>query len=116
MNKVWFTNLAATSEILGITGRDIYGVVNGDKTEILIPVHQQIATSSSYPYICVDGADGENGEEDIPEGGNIVATINADGTITVQHWMITNAYTDAAGTSLAGYYGYVVRGAVLTKK
>ena len=108
--------MPAASIALGIDGRPIYGVVNEDKTEILIPVHQQIATSSSYPYVAVDGADGEEGEEDIPEGGNLVATIGADGTITVQNWMIVNAYTDEGGTSLAGYFGYVVKGAVLTKK
>ena len=116
LNTVWFTNLPAASIALGIDGRPIYGVVNEDKTEILIPVHQQIATSSNYPYVAVDGADGEEGEEDIPEGGNLVATIGADGTITVQNWMIVNAYTDEGGTSLAGYFGYVEKGAVLTKK
>lgn len=111
LSKVWIYNL-----VEGGSGSDpVYGVVNEEKTEIHIPVGQEIAKSSSYGLIALEGFYGEDGEEDIPLGGYITGIIDADGTITLQDWFGSHVYNDAAGTSSAGWYNIFQAGVVLKK-
>lgn len=85
VSKVWISNM-----VPGGTSEKVYGVVNDDKTEIRIPVGQTIAISSSYSSITLEGFVGAEGDESIPTGGNVIGTIAADGTITIQDWFGSN--------------------------
>lgn len=110
LNKVWIGNL-----VPGGSSLKVYGVVNDDKTELHIPVAQDIAASSSYPLIALEGFYGEEGDEDIPTGGYITFAIAADGTLTAMDWFGSHVYSDTAGTS-AGWYNIMQSGIVFTKK
>jgi hypothetical protein len=81
VSKVWISNMVPEG-----TSLKVYGVVNDEKTEIRIPVGQEIAQSSAYSSITLEGFVGAEGEESIPTGGNIIGTIAADGTITIEDW------------------------------
>lgn len=85
VSKVWISNMVPSG-----TSEKVYGVVNDDKTEIRIPVGQTIAISSSYSSITLEGFVGAEGDESIPTGGNVIGTIAADGTITIQDWFGSN--------------------------
>lgn len=112
LSKVWITNL-----VNGGSSADspVYGIVNEEQTEIHIPVGQEVATSSSYGLIALEGFYGPDGDEDIPLGGFISGTIDADGTITLQDWFGSHVYEDAAGTSSLGWYNIFQSGVVLKK-
>ena len=111
LNKVWITNLVKGGSS---ASSPVYGVVNEERTEIHIPVGQEIAVSSSYPHILLEGFYGAEGEEDIPTGGYITGLIDENGTITIQDWFGSHVYTDDAGTS-AGWYNIFQAGVVLKK-
>lgn len=110
LSKVWISNF-----VNGGSNKKVYGKVNADKTEILIPVKQEILESASYPHILLDGFSDEEGEVEIPVGGNIVGTIAEDGAITIQDWFGSQVYTDEAATESAGWYNVYLRGVVLKK-
>jgi hypothetical protein len=110
VSKVWISNL-----VPGGSSLKVYGTVSDDKTEIRIPVGQEIATSSSYPKILLLGYDGET-EDDIPTGGYISGTITSDGTITIKDLFASGVFSDDAATDLLGYYNAVLGGSVWTKK
>lgn len=110
LSKVWIGNLVPSGSNL-----KVYGVVTDDKTELRIPVGQEIASSSSYPHILLEGFRGEDGDEDIPNGESILATIDADGTITIQDWFGSHVYTDDAASASAGWYNIIMGGTVLKK-
>lgn len=112
LSKVWITNL-----VNGGSSSDspVYGTVNEDKTEIYIPVGQEVATSGSYGLIALEGFYGAEGEEDIPLGGYITGLIDADGTITLQDWFGSHVYQDAAGTQSLGWFNLFQAGVVLKK-
>lgn len=110
LSKVWITNLVPNG-----TSLKVYGTVNAEKTEIHIPVGQEIAKSSSYPHILLEGFYGKDGEEDIPTGGYITGIIAENGTITIQDWFGSCVYTDDAATASAGWYEIVMSGAVWKK-
>ena len=111
LNKVWITNFVNGGSS---ASSPVYGIVNDEKTEIHIPVGQEIAVSSSYPHILLEGFYGAEGEEDIPTGGYITGIIDANGTITIQDWFGSHVYKDDAGTS-AGWYNIFQAGVVLKK-
>ena len=111
LNKVWITNLVKGGSS---ASSPVYGVVNEERTEIHIPVGQEIAVSSSYPHILLEGFYGAEGEEDIPTGGYITGLIDENGTITIQDWFGSHVYSDDAGTS-AGWYNIFQAGVVLKK-
>ena len=67
VSKVWISNMVPEG-----TSLKVYGVVNDEKTEIRIPVGQEIAQSSAYSSITLEGFVGAEGEESIPTGGNII--------------------------------------------
>lgn len=112
LSKVWIGNLVPGT---GGTSLKVYGTVNAEKTEIHIPVKQDIAKSSSYPHILLEGFYGEEGDENIPTGGYITGIIAEDGTITIQDWFGSLVYTDDAATDIAGFYNLIVSGAVWKK-
>ena len=91
LNTVWISNLVPDG-----TSLKVYGIVSEDKTEILIPVEQEIARSSSYPHIRLEGFVDAALEEGITTGGNIKGTIAADGTITLENAFGSCVYTDDA--------------------
>jgi len=111
VKKVWIENL-----VLGGTSLDVYGIVNDDMSEIRIPVMQEIAKSSSYPLIRLEGWYGPNGDDVIPQGKYITVTIAPDkNSMTIQDWFGSHVYSDAAGTTSAGWYNIFQAGVVLTK-
>ncbi len=108
LSKVWIGNL-----VPGASNQKVYGTVNAEKTEIHIPVGQEIAKVSSYPHVLLDGFYGEEGEEDIPTGGYITGIIAEDGTITIQDWFGSHIYTDEAATN--SWYEIMMSGSVWKK-
>lgn len=108
--KVWIYNICSAG--CG-SATPVYGTVNNEKTEIHIPVGQATASSSSYDII-LEGFRGEEGEEDIATGDYILGYIANDGTITIQDWYGTHAYTKGTTTS-AGWYDIMYSGTVWTK-
>lgn len=129
LSKVWITNLVNGGSS---PSTPVYGIVNEEKTQILIPVAQEIATSSGYPHILLEGfygnhqtygiddehgADGDDIEtaSDIPSGDNIVGLIAPDGTITIIDWIGSHVYSDDAATASAGWYNIVQHGVVMKK-
>lgn len=109
-SKVWIYNICSAG--CG-SSTPVYGTVNDDKTEIHIPVGQATANSSSYDIV-LEGFRGEEGEEDIATGDYILGYIASDGTITIQNWYGTHAYTKGTTTS-AGWYDIMFPGVVWTK-
>lgn len=107
--KVWIGNL-----VPGGSSVKVYGTVNEEKTELRIPVGQEIAKSASYPQIILEGFYGPDGDEDIPTGKYITGDIASDGTITIQDLFGSHVYSDEAGTS-AGWYEIVLANSVWKK-
>jgi CBS domain-containing protein len=112
LSKVWISNFVNGGSS---ASTPVYGVVNAEKTEIRIPVKQVIATSTSYPFISLDGYYGPSGEEEIKKGGYITGTIAADGTITMVDEFGSGVYSDADGTNYLGAYNFYKAGAILKK-
>lgn len=109
LNKVWITNLVPGGSS---SNSPVYGIVNADKTELLIPVLQETAISSSYPHIVLKGYDGES-EEELQD--NVKCKIAADGTITIKDIFGAYVYGDDAMSDGLGWYELVLQNAVLTK-
>lgn len=110
INTVWIGNM-----VPGGTSKQVYGIVNEDRTEIKIPVGQTIATSSSYPSILLN-AFAYPEYDAIEAGGNITAYIvEEDGQIYI---VIRDFYGsqvfDASGASL-GWFELLL-GSVWTKQ
>lgn len=109
LNKVWIYNLVPGGSS---SNSPVYGIVNEEKTELLIPVEQETAISSSYPHIVLYAYDGETAEfiED-----NMKCDIASDGTITIKDQFGSYVYGDDAMTQGLGWYERVLPGAVLKK-
>lgn len=111
VKKVWIQNLVPNG-----TNLDVYGIVNDDMSEIRIPVMQEIYKSSTYPLVRLEGYYGPTGDDFIPQGGYITVEIAADkSSMTIKDDFGSHVYNDAAGTSAAGWYNYMLTGVVLTK-
>lgn len=110
LSKVWISNLVPDG-----TSLKVYGTVNDDKNEIRIPVLQEIASSSSYPHILLEGFYDAGLNEEIEGGGYITGKIAADGTITIENGFGSHVYTDAAATQSAGWYNIMLPPVVFTK-
>lgn len=111
VSKVWISNL-----VPGGTSLKVYGVVTNDNKELHIPVGQEIAKSSSYPHILLEGFYGLEGESKIPSGGYVTVLIDEDGTLRFQDCFGSIVYTDDACTSAAGWYNLMLGDIVCTKK
>ena len=94
----------------------VYGIVNDEKTEIRIPVGQEVAVSSSYPHILLNGYYGEEGDEKIPTGGYITGEIAEDGTITIKDWFGSQVFSDDAASNSLGWYNMMQAGVTLKKQ
>lgn len=108
ITKVWIGNM-----VPGGSSLKVYGTVNAEKTELKIPVPQEIARSATYPLIQLEGIDADL--NDIPKGGFITATI-ANGKITFADGYLSGVYKDEAGKEYAGAYEIVLPGSVWNKK
>ena len=75
LSKVWIYGLVPGGSS---SSSPVYGIVNDEKTEIRIPIGQEVAVSSSYPHILLNGYYGEEGDEKIPTGGYHTGTIAED--------------------------------------
>jgi hypothetical protein len=110
VSKVWITNLVAGGSS---ASSPVYGIVNADKTEIKIPVGQDIAITS-YD-VKLEGFYGPDGETEIPDGESITGLIDEDGTIRIQDEFGSHAYTKGT-TSSAGWYNIFQADGVFVKK
>ncbi|MGE0089104.1 MAG: Calx-beta domain-containing protein [Bacteroidales bacterium] len=108
---VWISNF-----VQGGSGLAVYGIVNEDMTEIKVPAYQEIATSSSYPLIRLEGWFGPEGDITIPQGGNITIEIAADkSSMSIMDWFGSHVWNDAGATSSAGWYNIFEADVVLTR-
>ena len=101
LSKVWIYGLVPGGSS---SSSPVYGIVNDEKTEIRIPIGQEVAVSSSYPHILLNGYYGEEGDEKIPTGGYLTGTIAEDGTITLQDWFGSQVFSDDAASNSLGWY------------
>ena len=100
LSKVWIYNLVPGGSS---SKSPVYGIVNDDKTEIRIPVGQEVAVSSSYPHILLNGFYGDT-EEKIPTGGYITGEIAEDGTISIKDYFGSQVFSDDAASNSLGWY------------
>ena len=100
LSKVWIHNLVPGGSS---SKSPVYGIVNDDKTEIRIPVGQEVAVSSSYPHILLNGYYGDT-EEKIPTGGYITGEIAEDGTISIKDYFGSQVFSDDAASNSLGWY------------
>ena len=100
LSKVWIYNLVPGGSS---PSSPVYGIVNDDKTEIRIPVGQEVAVSSSYPHILLNGFYGDT-EEKIPTGGYITGEIAEDGTISIKDYFGSQVFSDDAASNSLGWY------------
>ena len=113
LSKVWITNF-----VLGGSSAStpIYGIVDDDMTEIKVPVHQIIATSSSYPLIRLEGYYDLEDEIEIPSGGFITIEIAADKkSMVIVEGIVSSVYADEAGNDNLGWFNCFYPGVVMTK-
>ncbi|MBQ7041186.1 MAG: hypothetical protein IJN66_00550 [Muribaculaceae bacterium] len=101
IQKVWIYPMVPAGTA---TGYMVYGIVNADKTEIAIPVGQDLVNDAK-----LEGFYGPSGDESIPTGGNITAVINDNGTIVINDWFGSNL------TGTNSWYNIMVN-AVWTKQ
>lgn len=113
LSKVWIYNLVPGGSS---SSSPVYGIVNDEKTEIRIPVGQEVAVSSSYPHILLNGYYGEEGDETIPTGGYISGEIAEDGTITIKDWFGSQVFSDDAASNSLGWYNMMQAGVTLKKQ
>lgn len=100
LSKVWIYGLVPQGSS---SSSPVYGIVNDEKTEIRIPVGQEVAVSSSYPHILLNGFYGET-EEKIPTGGYITGEIAEDGTISIKDFFGSQVFSDDAASNSLGWY------------
>lgn len=115
VSKVWITNFVAGGSS---ASSPIYGTVNDDKTEIRIPVKQDIALSSSYPHVWLEGYTGEDFEDEVTDClvGVIATDDSGNAIISFPDYEFGSCvYTDDAGTQAAGWYNIFAAGVVLKK-
>lgn len=113
LSKVWIYGLVPGGSS---SSSPVYGIVNDEKTEIRIPVGQEVAVSSSYPHILLNGYYGEEGDEKIPTGGYITGEIAEDGTITIKDWFGSQVFSDDAASNSLGWYNMMQAGVTLKKQ
>ena len=113
LSKVWIYGLVPGGSS---SSSPVYGIVNDEKTEIRIPVGQEVAVSSSSPHILLNGYYGEEGDEKIPTGGYITGEIAEDGTITIKDWFGSQVFSDDAASNSLGWYNMMMAGVTLKKQ
>lgn len=81
VSKVWINQILSSG-----CAAAVYGIVNDEKTEIRIPTCQSLGVHSSYGDITLECYD-STGEIYMEPGENVIGTIDANGNITINHWM-----------------------------
>ena len=112
LSKVWIYGLVPGGSS---SSSPVYGIVNDEKTEIRIPVGQEVAVSSSYPHILLNGFYGDT-EEKIPTGGYITGEIAEDGTISIKDYFGSQVFSDDAASNSLGWYNLMQAGVTLKKQ
>jgi len=109
LNKVWITGL-----VDGTTSA-IYGTVNADKTEISIPLEQQVHPHSTYDILLeAYGWDG-SARYALEDGVPLIGLIAADGTISFpNYWYGGYAFYKSDGSG-AGWWDLLWNDVVLKK-
>jgi len=109
LNKVWITGL-----VDGTTSA-IYGTVNADKTEISIPLEQQVHPHSTYDILLeAYGWDG-SARYSLEDGVPLIGLIAADGTISFpNYWYGGYAFNKSDGSG-AGWWDLLWNDVVLKK-
>jgi hypothetical protein len=109
LNKVWITGL-----VDGTTSA-IYGTVNADKTEISIPLEQQVHPHSTYDILLeAYGWDG-SARYSLEDGVPLIGLIAADGTISFpNYWYGGYAFYKSDGSG-AGWWDLLWNDVVLKK-
>lgn len=109
LNKVWITGL-----VDGTTSA-IYGTVNADKTEISIPLEQQVHPHSTYDILLeAYGWDG-SARYELEDGTPLIGLIAADGTISFpNYWYGGYAFNKSDGSG-AGWWDLLWNDVVLKK-
>ena len=113
LSKVWIYGLVPGGSS---SSSPVYGIVNDEKTEIRIPIGQEVAVSSSYPHILLNGYYGEEGDEKIPTGGYITGEIAEDGTISIKDYFGSQVFSDDAASNSLGWYNLMQAGVTLKKQ
>ena len=113
VNKVWISNIDPYFAQYGYVAPDenlFYGIVNADKTEIQIPVGQEIG----YDDVCLYGFTTPNPDDgDLIDTGNVVLSIEDDG----QKLVFKNAIGVCRSSNLEGGWFNLMAGPItLTKK
>lgn len=108
VTKVWISNM-----VPGGSNLKVYGTVNTEKTEMKIPVCQEIAESSAYPLVLLDGVDDELNF--IEKGGFIECSIS-NGVLTFKQGYASDAYADENGTEYTTSFDVILPNSVWTKK
>lgn len=74
VSKVWMSNLVVAG-----TSLKVYGIVNAEKDKIEIPVKQEIAKSSSYTSIVLEGFDDPdiNKADLLPDGSKLTLNLTS---------------------------------------
>lgn len=112
VTKVWISDIAyAWGEPV-----PVYGIVNEEKDAIRIPVGQVPDLYGPTTYdIALVGYYGPEGDDRIPDGGFITATIAPDGTITVLDYFGGLASYKSNG-QIAGWIDLFLPGVVFSKQ
>ena len=110
LNMVWITGLVDG------TTTAIYGTVNEDKTEVTIPMEQQVHPHSTYDILLeAYGWDG-SARTSLEDGAPLVGKIEADGTISFpDYWFGGYAFYKSDGSG-AGWWDLLQNDVVLKKK
>lgn len=110
LNMVWITGLVDG------TTTAIYGTVNEEKTEVTIPLEQQVHPHSTYDILLeAYGWDG-SARTTLEDGAPLVGQIEADGTISFpDYWFGGYAFNKSDGSG-AGWWDLLQNDVVLKKK
>ncbi|MBQ7150162.1 MAG: hypothetical protein IJS06_04290 [Prevotella sp.] len=110
LNMVWITGLVDG------TTTAIYGTVNEDKTEVTIPMEQQVHPHSTYDILLeAYGWDG-SARTSLEDGAPLVGQIAEDGTISFpDYWFGGYAFYKSDGSG-AGWWDLLQNDVVLKKK
>lgn len=110
LNMVWITGLVDG------TTTAIYGTVNEEKTEVTIPLEQQVHPHSTYDILLeAYGWDG-SARTTLEDGAPLVGQIEADGTISFpDYWFGGYAFNKSDGSG-AGWWDLLKNDVVLKKK